>query len=79
MSALRDDYKSSEQVVEENKEQKTHNNHNNEWREKLHVLQSDLGHWRRHLEYAQASENLSLAENVQKLCCNVKNDYNSIR
>lgn len=67
MSALRDDYKSSEQVVEENKEQKTNNNHNNEWREKLHALQSDLGHWRRHLEYAEASENPSLAENAKKI------------
>ncbi len=67
MGALRDDYKSSEQVVEENKEQKRNNNHNNEWCEKLHALQSDLGHWRRHLGYAEASENLSLAENAKKI------------
>jgi len=67
MSALRDDYKSSEQLVEENKEQKKNNNHNNEWREKLHALQSDLGHWRRHLEYAQVGENPSLAENAKKI------------
>ena len=68
MSALRDDYKSSEQVVEENKEPVTsNNNHRNEWREKLHALQSDLGHWRRHLEYAEASENPSLAENAKKI------------
>lgn len=67
MSALRDDYKSSEQVVEENKEQVTSNNHRNEWREKLNALQSDLGHWRRHFEYAQASNNSSQVENTKKI------------
>ena len=34
---------------------------------KLCTLQSDLGHWRRQLEYVQASENLSLIENAKKI------------
>lgn len=67
MSALRDNYKSSEQLIEEHKEQKTSNTYNDEWRKKLHALQSDLGHWRRHLEYAQVGKNPSLAENAKKI------------
>lgn len=67
ISALRYDYKSSEQCIEENKGQIVSNNHRNEWHDKLHALQSDLGHWHRHLEYAQASKNQSLAENAKKI------------
>lgn len=67
MSAIRDDYKSSEQLVEENKEQKKSNKQSNEWHEKFRALQLDLEHWKRHLEYAKAGKNPSLTENAQKI------------
>ena len=66
ISALKNDYKSSEQQSEERKEQKKITEHVCVWREKLHSLQIDLGYWRRHLEYAEASSNLSRVENAKK-------------
>lgn len=66
ISALRDDYKSSEQQVNEEKQPKL-SEQDRAWREKLHLLQADLGHWRRHLDYAQAGNNPTLVENAQKI------------
>lgn len=67
ISALRDDYKSNDQYAEENKEQIVNFNPCNEWNEKLLALQSDIRHWVRYLEYAQASNNTIQIENTKTI------------
>jgi Josephin len=67
ISALKNDYKSSEQLIEENKEQREKNEKQQRWQEKLESLHYDLAAWQRNLQAAQSNNNPTLIENSKKI------------
>lgn len=67
ISALKNDYKNSEHLVKENKEQRRKNEKQEKWQEKLEFLHCDLAHWQRNLQAAQNDNNTTLIENINKI------------
>lgn len=72
MSAIKNDYRSSEQLIVENKEQVDKNKKEREWQERLEFLHSDLATWQRNLQAANGNNNPNLVENINKIIAQCK-------
>ncbi len=67
ISALRDDYRSGEQLAEENEEQHESNEREQRWCEKLEFLHLDLTTWQRNLQAAKSNDNPSVIDNINNI------------
>ena len=67
MSAIKNDYKSSEKLSDDNKVQRKINDEDQQWQHKLRELSCEVEHWKRLLDVVSNSKNTSMKENYENL------------
>ena len=67
MSAIKNDYKSSEQLSDDNKVQRKINEEDQQWQHKLRELSCEVEHWKRLLDVVSNSKNTNMKENYENL------------